>query len=134
MKVCMIIDDSSVIRKVTRRIVEDMDYVVDEAENAENGLRKCDDSMPDVILVDWKTAAMSGVEFIQQLGKRELASATKVIFCTSELLVAEMTKAKRAGAHGFLMKPFNRKLLQDKFIELGLYHEYPDKVAYINSA
>ena len=38
-------------------------------------------------------------------------------------MVPEMTKAKRAGAAGFIMKPFNRRVLADKFMQFGLIED-----------
>ena len=50
---------------------------------------------------------------------------TKLVYCTSEIMVSEMTRAKRAGANGFLMKPFNREILIHKIQEVGI--EIADK-------
>ena len=41
MKSCLIVDDSSVVRKVARRILEDMDYIVEEAEDGQEAIDKC---------------------------------------------------------------------------------------------
>ena len=49
MKSCLIVDDSSVVRKVARRILEDIDYVVDEAEDGQEAFDKCRQEMPDAI-------------------------------------------------------------------------------------
>ena len=59
MKSCLIVDDSSVIRKVARRILEDMDFIVDEAEDGQEAYEKCAQEMPDVILLDWQMPIMS---------------------------------------------------------------------------
>ncbi len=130
MKICMIVDDSPVIRKVARRIMELLGYIVVEAGNGEEAMRLCFDSRPDLILVDWNMPSMSGIEFISAFremqnsasmeGDQEQNVSTKIIYCTSELMVAEMTKAKRAGADGFLMKPFSKELVETRLVELGL--------------
>jgi two-component system, chemotaxis family, chemotaxis protein CheY len=46
MKSCLIVDDSSVVRKVARRLLEDMDYVVEEAEDGPEAFDKCRHEMP----------------------------------------------------------------------------------------
>lgn len=125
MKIFMIADDSPVIRKVLRRIVEDLGFVVVEAENGIEAQEKCSSQMPDGILVDWDMPGLSGLELVTWLGKHPDAERTKILFCTSEVLVAEMTKAKRAGANGFLLKPFNREMIGRKFAEMGLIEDYP---------
>ena len=120
MKIFMIVDDSPVIRKVARRILEDMGYVVAEAEDGADALDKCSHNMPDVIMVDWEMPRMNGVEFIEALRSNEAADATKILYCTSEVMVTEMMKAKRAGCQGYMLKPFTRDILQYKLSEIGV--------------
>ncbi len=67
MKTCLIVDDSSVIRKVARRIIEDIGYEVDEAEDGREAFEKCTQNMPDTILVDWNMPVMTGLEFVKEL-------------------------------------------------------------------
>jgi two-component system chemotaxis response regulator CheY len=52
MKNCLIVDDSRVIRKVARHILEGMGFAVDEAGDGREALERCEDTMPDVILLD----------------------------------------------------------------------------------
>ena len=56
MKSCLIVDDSKVVRIMARRIVEDMNFAVDKAEDGQVALDHCQRQMPDVILLDWKHA------------------------------------------------------------------------------
>jgi len=123
MKIFMIADDSPVIRKVARRIIEDLGFVVVEAENADQAQAMCADAMPDGILVDWEMPGFPSLELIQWLKHHPDAERIKILFCTSEVLVSEMTRAKRAGAHGFLLKPFNRQMIANKFSEIGLIEQ-----------
>jgi len=125
MKIFMIADDSPVIRKVAKRIIEDLGFVVVEAESGEQAQSLCASDMPDGILVDWDMPGISGVELVDWLGRHPDAERTKVLFCTSQVMLSEMTKAKRAGADGFLLKPFNRQQLANKFAELGLIEGQP---------
>ena len=120
MKIFMIIDDSPVIRMVARRILEGMGYVVSEAEDGVDALEKCAHNMPDVIMVDWEMPRMDGVEFIEAFRESEAGDATKILFCTSEVMVTEMMKAKRAGCQGYMLKPFTRNILQHKLSEIGV--------------
>ena len=120
MKIFMIVDDSPVIRKVARRILEGMGYIVSEAEDGMEALDKCAHNMPDVIMVDWDMPRMDGVEFIEALRSTSAADSTKVLFCTSEVLVTEMMKAKRAGCQGYMLKPFTRDILLHKLSEIGV--------------
>ncbi len=120
MKIFLLIDDSPVIRKVANRILTDMGFVVVEAADGFEALEKCRYNMPDAVLVDWDTPNMSGIEFLEQFYTIDGAKEARAIYCTSEIMVSDMTKAKRAGANAFMMKPFNRKILQTKLKEAGI--------------
>ena len=119
MKHCLIVDDSRVIRKVSRHILESLGFAVDEAENGREGLDRCSEQMPDVILLDWNMPVMSGIEFIVQLRQREGGDKPKVVFCTTENDVAHIREAISAGADEYVMKPFDHETLQIKLQLVG---------------
>lgn len=116
----MLVDDSPVIRKVANRILSDIGYTVVEATDGFDALEKCRFNIPAGMLVDWDMPNMTGIEFIEEFRKIDGSEITKVIYCTSEIMVPEMTRAKRAGAHAFMMKPFNREILSYKLSEIGV--------------
>ncbi len=120
MKIILVADDAPVIRKVARRLLQDMGYVVVEAETTDQVLSICRDNMPDAVLLDYDMPGMKSIDIIPEIVRMQAGHDCKVIYCTSEMLVPEMTRAKRAGANGFLMKPFNRKILTYKLAEAGL--------------
>ena len=122
----MIVDDSPVIRKVGSRIISDLGFSVVEAASGFEGLERARNAMPDAMLVDWDLAGMSGLEFMAELSKNPDARNCKVLYCTSEIMISEMTKAKRAGADGFLMKPFNREIVTHKLLEAGVIDKIPE--------
>ena len=119
MKHCLIVDDSRVIRKVSRHIVESFEFEVSEAENGREGLDRCVEQMPDVILLDWNMPVMSGIEFIVQLRQRAGGDRPKVVFCTTENDVAHIREAISAGADEYVMKPFDHETLQIKLQLVG---------------
>lgn len=119
MKTCLIVDDSRVIRKVSRHIVETLGFAVEEAENGQEGLDHCDANMPDVVLLDWNMPIMSGIEFITQLRQRPGGDKPKVVFCTTENDVAHIREAIGAGADEYVMKPFDHETLQIKLQLVG---------------
>ena len=120
MKSCLVVDDSSVIRKVARRILEDLDFDITEAEDGQQALDSCSDTMPDAILLDWNMPVMDGLDFLVALREMEKGSHPKVVFCTTENDVAHIAKAIRAGANEYIMKPFDREIVEAKFHEVGL--------------
>lgn len=119
MKTCLVVDDSRVIRKVSRHILETLGFAVAEAENGQDGLDKCAESLPDVVLLDWNMPVMSGIEFITQLRKRDGGDKPKVVFCTTENDVAHIREAISAGADEYVMKPFDHETLQIKLQLVG---------------
>jgi two-component system, chemotaxis family, chemotaxis protein CheY len=99
MKRCLVVDDSSVIRKVARRILEGLDFQISEAENGEEAIEACRDQIPDAILLDWNMPKMDGYEFLRALRRLPGGDKPKVVFCTTENDVAHIARALHAGAN-----------------------------------
>lgn len=118
MKSCLVVDDSSVVRKVARRILEDMDYVIDEAEDGQEAMDKCRVEMPDAILLDWNMPVKSGLEFLKELRAYTGGDKPRVVFCTTENDIGHIAMALKAGANEYIMKPFDRDILEGKFSAL----------------
>ena len=120
MKTCLVVDDSSVIRKVARRILEGLEFEIAEAEDGEQALDACRGKMPDAILLDWNMLKMDGYEFLRSLRKLPKGDHPKVVFCTTENDVAHIARALHAGANEYIMKPFDKEIVEAKFQEVGL--------------
>ncbi len=120
MKTCLVVDDSRVIRKVARRILEEMDFAVEEAEDGSAALDKCQAKMPEAVLLDWNMPVMNGLEFLLALRKSDGGDGPVVVFCTTENDLEHITEAINAGANEYIMKPFDRDIMQAKFVEAGL--------------
>lgn len=120
MKTCLIVDDSRVIRKVVRQILELSGFMCEEAENGLLALDYCKSTLPDLVLVDWNMPVMSGVEFIRKM--RNLPDGKKpiVIFCTIENDLEHINEAVAAGANEYIMKPFDTDIIHSKLDLLGL--------------
>ena len=120
MKTCLIVDDSSVIRKVARRILEGLDFQITEAEDGEEAIGRCQRQLPDAVLLDWNMPKMDGYEFLRSLRKMPQVDRPKVVFCTTENDVAHIARARHAGANEYIMKPFDKEIVEAKFQEVGL--------------
>lgn len=120
MKHCLVVDDSAVIRKVATRILEDLNFRASEAENGCEALDQCRVSMPDAVLLDWNMPVMDGIAFLVALRQEQGGAQPKVIFCTTENDVGHITRAISAGANEYIMKPFDRDIVEAKFYEVGL--------------
>ena len=120
MKTCLVVDDSKVIRKVARHILETMDFAVTEACDGREALDSCLASAPDVILLDWNMPVMSGMDFLRALREAPVAKRPKVVFCTTENGMAYIRAAIDAGADEYVMKPFDRDTLESKLQIVGM--------------
>jgi two-component system chemotaxis response regulator CheY len=120
MKSCLVVDDSSVIRKVARRILEGLEFQIFEAEDGEQALDVCRNRMPDAVLLDWNMPKMDGYEFLRVLRRLPDGDRPKVVFCTTENDVAHIARALHAGANEYIMKPFDKEIVEAKFQEVGL--------------
>ena len=120
MKTCLVVDDSSVIRKVARRILEGLDFEIVEAEDGEQALDVCRRQLPEAILLDWNMPKMDGYEFLRMLRKLPGGDSPKVVFCTTENDVAHIARALHAGANEYIMKPLDKEIVEAKFQEVGL--------------
>jgi two-component system chemotaxis response regulator CheY len=120
MKTCLVVDDSSVIRKVARRILEGLNFQISEAEDGQQAIEECKRDMPDAVLLDWNMPVMDGYEFLKRLRLMPGGSGPKVVFCTTENDVGHIARALHAGADEYIMKPFDRDIVAAKFQEVGL--------------
>jgi two-component system chemotaxis response regulator CheY len=116
----MVVDDSSVIRKVARRILEGLDFQVSEAEDGEQALELCRRELPQAILLDWNMPKVDGYEFLRALRRLPGGDGPRVVFCTTENDVAHIARALHAGANEYIMKPFDKDIVEAKFQEVGL--------------
>ena len=118
MKRCLIVDDSSVIRKVAKRILSSVDILVAEAATALEAIDICTHEMPDVVIVDHRLPDMDSVELIARLMTADAEIKPHILLCTCEFEIGPIMKAKRAGAKGYILKPFTRVQLLESFREV----------------
>ncbi len=120
MKRCLVVDDSKVIRKVARRILEELNFEIDEAVDGQDALDACGRNLPDVVLLDWNMPVMDGLEFLKALRAQADIAQPVVVFCTTENDMSHIRTAIEAGANEYIMKPFDREIIEAKFIQVGI--------------
>src|SRR3954447_15380391 len=119
-KTCLIVDDSRVVRRVARHMLEAFEFVVDEAADGQEALAACERAMPDAILLDWNMPVMEGIDFLRVLRTEKGGEAPIVVFCTTCSDIRHIQEALGAGANDYTIKPFDQETLQDRFSRLGL--------------
>jgi two-component system chemotaxis response regulator CheY len=115
-----VVDDSRVVRKVARRILETYDFEVTEAVDGAEALAACRAFMPDAILLDWTMPLMDGLEFLRRLREEPGGRTPVVIFCSAETDPQRIREALELGADEYIMKPFDSEIIEAKFAEAGL--------------
>lgn len=115
MKKALVVDDSGAIRKVERKYLEEMGFEVLEAENGEEALKVVEENPDiDIILLDWHMPVMNGYEFLVKLRSNPQWSHIKVMMVTTENQQKSVIDAIMAGANEYLMKPFDKEMLETK--------------------
>jgi two-component system, chemotaxis family, chemotaxis protein CheY len=120
MRRCMVVDDSSVIRKVAKRILSGPEMIVVEAASGQEALAMCHADLPDVIVVDASLPDMDAVAFIREAMSIDPMHKPQVALCMTQFDIGAIMRAKRAGASGYLLKPFNRQQLLDRFRDMSM--------------
>jgi two-component system, chemotaxis family, chemotaxis protein CheY len=114
------VDDSRVVRKVARRILEAHGFIVAEAGDGQQALDACRQHMPDCVLLDWNMPVMNGLDFLKQLRAEYGPENPAVVFCTTETEMSAIELAITSGAQEYIMKPFDEDTLVGKLAQVGL--------------
>ena len=120
MKTCLVVDDSGVVRKIARRILEGWISRSSKPRTARRRSKSCKHAMPDAVLLDWNMPVMDGYEFLGHLRRMPGGDEPKVVFCTTENGMDHISRALHAGANEYIMKPFDKDIVAAKFQEVGL--------------
>jgi two-component system, chemotaxis family, chemotaxis protein CheY len=119
-RLCLVVDDSRVVRKVARRILEAHGFAVAEAGDGQQALDVCRTQMPDCVLLDWNMPVMNGLDFLKQLRAEYGPEKPPVVFCTTETEMTSIEQAIANGAQEYIMKPLDEDILVSKFAQVGL--------------
>ena len=117
---CLVVDDSRVVRKVARRILEAHNFTVAEAADGQEALESCRANLPDCVLLDWNMPVMDGLAFLKAVRAEFGPDNPPVVFCTTENDMTHILEAMENGAQEYIMKPFDEEILIGKFTQVGL--------------
>ena len=112
----LIVDDSSVMRKIVERSLRQagIDLAeVREAGNGAEGLGALSESGVDLILCDINMPVMDGLEFVRSLTTVENAKGVPVVMITTEGSESHVVQALSAGARGYIRKPFTPEQVKE---------------------
>src|SRR5689334_11284737 len=115
-KKVLIVDDEEDVRLFLRDFLSDREFTVDTAASAEEALEKFDKIKPDITLMDIMMPGMDGIECLEHIKKKSPKST--VIMITALKDEARMVKAKKLGAHDYIVKPFSLNYLETELTKL----------------
>ena len=119
-KTVLVVDDSLVVRRVVRKIVERIGFTALEAGDGQQALDACRRAIPDAVLLDWNMPVMSGLEFLAEVRKIPGGDTLTVVMCTTEVEYAHIQEALAAGADEYIMKPFDSDIIASKLAACGV--------------
>jgi two-component system, chemotaxis family, chemotaxis protein CheY len=117
----LIVDDSSVMRKIVERALRQGGLDIGEVREASNGaeaLVEAQKGSLDIILSDINMPVMDGLEFLKNLASVEPAKGVPVVMITTEGSEARVVEALSAGAKGYLRKPFTPEQVKERVTPL----------------
>jgi len=117
----LVIDDSRAMRSILRTILESLDFEVAEAADGRQAVEILGrDQDFKLALVDWNLPEMSGLEVVVEVRKDRRLAEMALMMVTTETEFERVTQALQAGANEYIMKPFDRDMLLDKLVILGI--------------
>jgi len=117
----LIVDDSSVMRKIVERALRQAGIdplVVLEAGSGTEGLEVLKTKQVDLILSDINMPSMDGLEFVRQIQLQNLAPGVPVVMITTESSEEHVKQAIQAGARGYIRKPFTAEQVKERVLPL----------------
>jgi len=117
---CLIVDDSRVIRRMAAEILKGLGLRTAEAEHGLAAVEFCRTTVPEMVLLDWNMPEMDGISCLRALRAMNLEPRPLVVMCTTENSVSKIREALEAGADEYIMKPYDREVLLDKLAQVGL--------------
>lgn len=119
-RTCLIVDDSKIVRKVMRKIIEPLGFAILEAEDGQQALDAFEHDEIALVMLDWNMPVMNGMEFLIALRARTDLNQPMVVFCTTENEFTKIQEALMNGANEYVMKPFDEEIIRGKLEQLGL--------------
>jgi len=115
----LVVDDSSVIRKVIKAAADVLEMETEEAQDGMEALEKLEVMYKevDLVLLDWNMPEMTGYEVLVKIKSSDKYKGIPVMMVTTEGQKSNIVAAIRAGASNYLTKPFTVEELQSKIIE-----------------
>lgn len=111
-KTILTVDDSKSIREAVRFALEPLGYDIVEAEDGLDGISQLEKEKVDLVITDLNMPNLDGLEFIEAVRQRDEFAGLPLVMLTTEGQADKMRRGKKAGASGWIVKPFNELQLE----------------------
>ncbi len=111
MKTILIVDDSSVVRMSLSYFLKENSFKVIEGVDGLDGLKKSSEENIDLVITDINMPNMNGIELIKKLREQESTKYVPILVLTTESSNDMLEQGKKAGATGWIVKPFTNESL-----------------------
>ena len=118
-KTILTVDDSRTMRDMLLLTLTEAGYKVIQAEDGVEGLAKLGEQQPDAIITDINMPRLDGFGFIEQVRRDDRYRGVPILVLTTESELDRKERARKAGASGWIVKPFNPAKLLDALRRVG---------------
>lgn len=123
-KICLVVDDSDLIREIAIRIIADLGLRAEGVANAPLAAEYCREKKPAAVFLDWDLPSMGALDFLREAASLE-GDKPAIILCATENDHQQFLLAKAAGAAHHILKPFDKTVIATKLAEIGLIDHPP---------
>lgn len=111
----LVVDDMSTMRRIVRSILKELGFDnVEEAEDGNDALAKLRAGKFDFVVSDWNMPNLDGLEMLKAIRADEKLKTLPVMLVTAEAKKENIIEAAKAGASGYVVKPFTAAVLEEK--------------------
>ena len=111
----LVVDDFSTMRRIVRGLLKELGFLnVDEAEDGVVALNKLKSESFDFVVSDWNMPNMTGIDLLKSIRADAALKHLPVLMVTAEAKKENIIEAAKAGASGYVVKPFTAATLDEK--------------------
>jgi two-component system chemotaxis response regulator CheY len=111
----LVVDDFSTMRRIVRNLLKELGFTnVDEAEDGVVALQKLKSEQFDFVVSDWNMPNMTGIDLLKSIRADAALKHLPVLMVTAEAKKENIIEAAKAGANGYVVKPFTAATLDEK--------------------
>lgn len=111
----LVVDDFSTMRRIVRNLLKELGFNnVDEAEDGVDALGKLHGGNFQFVISDWNMPNMTGIDLLRNIRADAALKGLPVLMVTAEAKKENIIEAAKAGASGYVVKPFTSATLDEK--------------------